>query len=68
LRRVAEYLGDAGAHGRARYGEIDIDAESRCIGVTVVRLQQQRSGARLAGLDEGRLNTFRRPDRLEAQE
>ena len=68
LRRVAEYLRDAGAHRRARYGEVDIDAEPRRVGVTVVCLEEQRAGARLAGLDEGGVNTFGRPGRLKAQE
>ena len=68
LGRVAEDLRDAGADGGARDGEIDIDAEPRRIGVAVVRLQQQRAGTRVAGLDEGGLNTLRRPYRLEAQE
>ena len=55
LRRVAEDLRDAGADRRAGYGEIDIDAEPRGVGIAVVGLEQQRAGARLAGLGEGGL-------------
>ena len=65
--RVAEYLRDAGADSWTRDGEVDIDAEPRRIGVAVIGLQQQRSGTGVAGLDEGCLNTLRRPHRLETQ-
>jgi len=67
LRRVAEDLRDTGADRGTRYGEIDIDTEARGIGVTLICLEEQRAGARLAGLDQGCLNMLRRPDRLEAQ-
>ena len=46
LRRVLEDLRDAGADGRARYREIDVDAEAGRFSVAVLGLQQQRTGAR----------------------
>jgi hypothetical protein len=66
LRRVAEDLRDAGANRGAGYGEIDIDAEPRGVGVAILSLQQQRAGADVGGLDQGWLQA-RRPHRLEAQ-
>ena len=65
--RVAENLGDAGADRGTRYGEIDIDAEPRRIGIAFFGLQQQRAGARVARLEKGRRQTFGRPHRLKAQ-
>ena len=66
LRRVAENLRDAGADRGAGDGEIDIDAEPRGVGITVLGLQQQRAGAGIAWLDEGGLQASRPTSRARS--
>ncbi len=67
LGRIAEQLGDSGANCRTRHGEVDIDAEPRRVGIAVVGLEEQRSGARVGRLEHGK-RRFGRPSRFEAHE
>ncbi len=66
LRRVFENLRDAGADRRARYREIDVDAEPcRLGGAVAIVFQQQRTGAHVGGPGKGELLALRRPRRLK---
>ena len=54
LGRVAEDLGDAGAHGRAGDREVDVDAEPGRVGVRRPRSSAAASRSGVAGLVQGR--------------